>query len=269
MGLFISGVEHTMGCRRSCAPMRVSVLVPVFQEEATIVELLERLLRCEVERAGFEREILVCDDGSTDGTGAALAAMAAQHAEIRVFGHASNRGKGAALRTLLEHASGDAVLVQDADLEYEVDDCLPMLERFRQGADAVYGSRFIRAWRPTGMRLPNLVANRVLTFVANALYGLEITDEATCLKLVRTSLLRQMQLECQGFEFCPEVTAKLGLMGVRIAEVPVRYRARDVASGKKVRWPDGVVALTVLLRQRWSASCVAPPSVTRAPPSPP
>jgi len=161
-----------------------------------------------------------------------------------------NRGKGAAIRTLLAHATGDCVLVQDADLEYETSDCRALLARFVEGADAVYGSRFLHASWPRGMRPANFVANRVLTATANALYGHALTDEATCLKLVRRSLLDAMDLTCDSFDFCPEVTAKLGRMGVRIDEVPVRYVARDVAHGKKVRWRDAVDAMAVLIRHR-------------------
>ena len=231
--------------------MRVSIFVPVFQEEATVGELLARVAACDVASVGFEREILVCDDGSTDGTAAAIQRLAGRVAGMRVFAHARNEGKGAAIRTMLPHATGDVVLVQDADLEYEVDDALALLRRFREGHDVVYGSRFIAARRPDGMRLPNWLANRLLTSTANLLYGHHLTDEATCLKLIRTSLLRQMHLECRGFEFCPEVTAKLGRMGVPIVEVPVRYQARDAANGKKVRWRDGVTAMTVLAKHRW------------------
>jgi dolichol-phosphate mannosyltransferase len=243
--------KHTIRAFSQLPTMRVSILVPVFQEEATVGELLTRVIDCDVARAGFEREILVCDDGSTDGTAAIIHRAAAGRADVRVFAHATNQGKGAAIRTLLAHATGDAVLVQDADLEYDVDDTLLLLERFRAGHDAVYGSRFLAHTRPHGMRTAHLVANRVLTWLANRLYGHALTDEATCLKLVRTRLLRDMRLTCRGFEFCPEVTAKLGRMGVPIVEVPVRYRARDIAGGKKVRWSDGVVAVAVLLRHRW------------------
>jgi len=234
--------------------MRVSILVPVFQEESTVGELLRRVEACDVASEGFEREILVCDDGSIDGTARAIAAIAGSMPALRVFSHPTNRGKGAALRTLLPHATGDAVLVQDADLEYEIDDCLPLLRRFREGCDVVYGSRFLETRHPRGMRVSNWIANRILTATANALYGHALTDEATCLKLIRTSLLRSMTLECEGFEFCPEVTAKLGLMGVRIEEVPVRYHARDAAGGKKVRWPDGFIALGVLVKHRWTGA---------------
>jgi glycosyltransferase involved in cell wall biosynthesis len=232
--------------------MRVSIFVPVFQEEATVGELLARVAACDVASVGFEREILVCDDGSTDGTAEAIRRAAQDVPDVRVFAHPTNRGKGAAIRTLLRHATGDAVLVQDADLEYEAADALGLLQRFREGHDAVYGSRFIESPHPPGMRLPNWVANRVLTSTANLLYGHRLTDEATCLKLIRTSLLRRMELECRGFEFCPEVTAKLGRMGVEIVEVPVRYHARIAANGKKVGWRDGVVAMAVLLKNRWS-----------------
>ena len=216
-----------------------------------MAELLTRVVACDVASVGFDREILVCDDGSTDGTAAAIRKAARDLPGIRVFSHASNLGKGAAIRTLLPHAAGDAVLVQDADLEYDVGDTLALLRRFREGHDAVYGSRFLTHTRPAGMRLQNWIANRVLTMTANLLYGHRLTDEATCLKLVRTSLMRDMALECRGFEFCPEVTAKLGRMGVRIEEVPVRYTARDKSGGKKVRWRDGVVAMRVLVRNRW------------------
>jgi glycosyltransferase involved in cell wall biosynthesis len=231
--------------------MRVSILVPVFQEEATAGELLARVARCDVKSIGFEREILVCDDGSTDRTLEIIHQAARDLPDIRVFVHSTNRGKGSAIRTLLDHATGDVVLVQDADLEYEVDDALIMLQRFRAGHDAVYGSRFLASAHPSGMRRANWLANRILTWTANRLYGHRLTDEATCLKLIRTSVLRQMHLECRRFDFCPEVTAKLGRLGIRIEEVPVRYHARDVDTGKKVRWTDGIVAMAVLLKYRW------------------
>jgi hypothetical protein len=155
---------------------------------------------------------------------------------------------------MLAHATGDCVIIQDADLEYDVEDSLPLLRAFRAGSDAVYGSRFLETSYPAGMKLKNLVANRVLTGAANALYGLRLTDEATCLKVIRTSLLRAMDLKCERFEFCPEVTAKLALMGVPIHEVPVRYRVRDFANGKKIGWRDGVEALQTLFEHRPSGS---------------
>jgi dolichol-phosphate mannosyltransferase len=231
--------------------MRVSIMIPVYQEEATVGRLLDKVAAVDVSAAGFERELLVCDDGSTDATPACLRDAAARIPGLRVFTHAVNQGKGAAIRTMLAHATGDVVLVQDADLEYDTADIVPLLRSFAQGRDAVYGSRFLATRWPHGMRTAHWLANRLLTLTANLLYGHRLTDEATCLKLVRTDLLRAMQLECLGFEFCPEVTAKLGRQGVTIDEVPVRYEGRDAARGKKVRWQDGVTAMAVLFRHRW------------------
>jgi dolichol-phosphate mannosyltransferase len=234
--------------------LRVSILIAVFQEEAYIAETLRRVLACSVDRAGFESEVLVCDDGSTDGTSAAIAAVAESARALRVFRHPTNKGKGAAIRTLLDHVTGDCVLVQDADHEYEVEDAIGLLRAFADGHRAVFGSRFLERPWPSGMRPINYVANRVLTTTANVLYRHRLTDEATCLKLIDTSLLRAMRLECDRFEFCPEVTAKLGIMNVPIHEVPVRYRARRHIDGKKIGWRDGFHALETLLRHRigWS-----------------
>lgn len=234
--------------------MLVSVLIPAYQEAATVAELLRRVLASDVASLGFSREILICDDGSTDGTRDAIERAAQGHPEVRLFSHTRNRGKGASIRTLLEHARGEAVLIQDADLEYAPEDCVALLQRFRDGHDAVYGSRFLGQRHPPGMHLSHWVANRILTTTANLLYGSRISDEATCSKLIRTSLLREMALECEGFEFCPEVTAKLALMGVAIVEVPVSYRARDVHDGKKVRFRDGLTAMAVLAKLRFNRS---------------
>lgn len=231
--------------------MRVSILIPVYQEEAYVAELLRRVIAYPVERDGFEREILVCDDGSTDRTPAILEEAVARYRDVRLFVHPVNRGKGAAIRTMLAHATGDCALVQDADLEYDVADTSALLAAFRDGHDAVYGSRFLETRWPRGMRPTHLVANRVLTHTANVLYGHRLTDEATCLKLVRTSLLKQMSLECERFEFCPEVTAKLGRMHVPIYEVPARYNARKASEGKKIGWKDGFSALAVLVKHRF------------------
>jgi glycosyltransferase involved in cell wall biosynthesis len=230
--------------------MLLSVLIPAFQEERSIAEVLRRVRAVDTESLGFDKEIIVCDDGSADGTAALIEQAATDDARIRLVRHPENRGKGAAIRTALEHARGDYCLIQDADLEYEVSDYPAILEPLRAGADVVYGSRFLTSRHPEGMRLPNLVANRVLTLTTNLLFGLSITDEATCFKAFRTDLLRSLGLVCTGFEFCPEVTAKLGNRRIRIVEVPISYSARDVAAGKKVRWTDGFEAMWVLIKHR-------------------
>jgi dolichol-phosphate mannosyltransferase len=228
----------------------LSILIPAYQEERTIGEVLRQVSAIDTESCGFDKEILVCDDGSSDGTVAVVEQQMAADPRVRLVRHEKNRGKGAAIRTALDGARGDYVLIQDADLEYEVSDYPALLAAVNAGADVVYGSRFLNADRPDGMRLANYLANRILTTAANWLYGLSITDEATCFKVFRTDLLRELDLQCEGFEFCPEVTAKLGRRKLAIAEVPIHYRARNIAEGKKVRWTDGVEALWVLVAHR-------------------
>ncbi len=230
--------------------MRLSILIPAYQEEATIGEILDRVAAVDTAALGFAKEIVVCDDGSKDRTFELASAKAAANPCIRVVRHPENRGKGAAIRTALAAATGDYCLIQDADLEYEVTDYPALLGEVAKGADVVYGSRFLANPRPTGMRTANYVANRMLTVTANLLYGLAITDEATCFKLFRTDLLRELGLTCTGFEFCPEVTAKLGRKKIKIAEVPIAYTARAIEEGKKVRWTDGVEAMWVLVKHR-------------------
>jgi glycosyltransferase involved in cell wall biosynthesis len=230
--------------------MRLSILIPAYHEERTIAEVLRRVAEVDTESLGFEKEIIVCDDGSTDGTASEIARASAGLPGVRLVRHEQNRGKGAAIRTALEHATGDYVLIQDADLEYEVDDYPALLEAVKGGADAVYGSRFQKQRWPEGMRFANYVANRMLTTTANLLYGHHLTDEATCFKVIRTDLLRGLGLTCERFEFCPEVTAKLGRRKVEIVEVPIAYHGRGVVDGKKISWTDGVQAMWVLLKER-------------------
>ena len=226
--------------------MLVSTVIPTYNRAKDVVLAIESALA----QTYPHQEILVCDDGSTDGTVAEVDKVAAADPRVVLVRHDINRGKGAAIRTALDAATGDYVLIQDADLEYEVDDYPALLRPLIDGAEVVYGSRFAANPHPEGMRRSNYLANRVLTTTANLLYGVHITDEATCFKVFRTELLRELDLECTGFEFCPEVTAKLGLRKLAIAEVPIQYRARTNAEGKKVRWTDGFEAMWVLLRHR-------------------
>jgi dolichol-phosphate mannosyltransferase len=228
--------------------MRLSIIIPAYQEEKTIAEVLRRVLA--VDTGSFDKEIIVCDDGSRDATGSEIEQVAAAQPSVKLVRHPRNRGKGAAIRTALEHATGDYALIQDADLEYEVTDYPAILAEVEKGADVVYGSRFHKGHRPGGMLFPNYLANRILTTTANVLYGLDITDEATCFKVFRTDLLRSLALTCERFEFCPEVTAKIGKRKLKIVEVPIQYQARTSLDGKKVRWTDGFHAMWVLLRER-------------------
>lgn len=237
-------------CYQRRAIMLLSVIIPAYHEEGTIDEVLRRVAAIDTESIGFDKEILVCDDGSTDRTCEIVRARMAEDDRIRLVTHETNRGKGAAIRTALAAVRGEVCIIQDADLEYEVSDYPALLEAIKDGADVVYGSRFLGNPYPDGMHKANYLANRILTITANWLYGLGITDEATCFKVFRTDILRSLDLTCEGFEFCPEVTAKLGRRKIKIVEVPVSYRGRNVSEGKKVKWTDGVEAMWVLIKHR-------------------
>lgn len=221
--------------------MKVSILIPVYNEFGTLSQVLERVRRASTP-AGCAKEIIVIDDGSTDGT----AQMAGEVTHLRI----SHSGKGSAIRAGIELATGDIVLIQDGDLEYDPHDYARLLEPIVSGgADIVYGSRFLR--QPVAMALLTRVANRILTAAANLLYGAQLTDEATAYKAFRATVLREIHLECRRFEFCPEVTAKARRLGYRIHEVPVSYNARGIAEGKKIRARDGWEALWTLLKYRF------------------
>jgi glycosyltransferase involved in cell wall biosynthesis len=230
--------------------MKISIVMPVYNEFRTFPEVLERVRRAELP-AGCSREIIVIDDGSTDGTGGILR----EHAESGVIiAHRTDRnsGKGSALRAGIARATGDILIIQDGDLEYDPADYRSILEPLvLGGADVVYGSRFLG--RPVGMALRNLVANRILTAATNLLYGARLTDQATAYKAFRLSLLREVHLESRRFEFCAEVTAKLLRRGYAIREVPISYNARGIAEGKKIRARDGFEALWTLIRCRFSS----------------
>jgi glycosyltransferase involved in cell wall biosynthesis len=230
--------------------MKVSILIPVYNEFRTFPQVLERVRRAPLPE-GCTREIIVIDDGSTDGT----AQMLGEHAQAGTIAHhhsAPHAGKGTAIRTGIALACGDIVLIQDGDLEYDPNDYARILEPIVKGqADIVYGSRFLG--KPVAMALLNRIANRALTAAANLLYDAGLTDEATAYKAFRTPVLRQMQLKCRRFEFCPEVTAKARRAGYRIVEVPVSYNARGIADGKKIRARDGFEALWTLVKYRFDA----------------
>ncbi len=230
--------------------MKISILIPVYNESRTLPQVLDRVRNAPLP-AGCEREIIVVDDGSTDGTAAILRGYAETNL---VIGHyaPSNAGKGAALRIGISLATGDVILTQDGDLEYDPRDYAALIEPILAGrSEVVYGSRFLG--RTLGMAWKNRLANRILTSAANILYSAHITDEATAYKAFRADLLRAIPLRCRRFEFCPEVTAKLRRMGHRIDEVPIGYNARGIAEGKKIRARDGFEALWTLCRYRlWS-----------------
>jgi dolichol-phosphate mannosyltransferase len=223
----------------------LSVIVPLYNERHSLAEILARVRAAEV-----DKEILMVDDASTDGTAEMLRREVDGKVEgVRVFYHAQNLGKGSAIRTALPHARGSYTIIQDGDLEYDPQDYNAIVAAFdREMVDVVYGSRFLRGRPP--MKFANRLVNRLLAWMVRVLFKSPMTDEATCYKAFRTEVIQELPLTCTRFEFCPEVTAKLLRRGFRIAEVPIRYEARSIAQGKKIRWTDGVAAIWTLLKFR-------------------
>jgi len=227
---------------------KLSVVVPVFNERNTLVELLRRVRSVDLPD-DIEREIVVVDDGSSDGTRDVLNQLS--DSTVRVVLHDANRGKGAALRTGFAHATGDYVLVQDADLEYDPHDWPRLLDPVLRGkARVVYGSRFTGERR--NMLLLHWIGNRFLSLVTNVLYNTTLSDMETCYKLLDRRLLDELTLRSKRFEIEPELTAKLLKRGVRIYEVPISYAGREYEEGKKITWRDGFIALWTLVKYRFT-----------------
>jgi glycosyltransferase involved in cell wall biosynthesis len=227
--------------------VKVSVLIPAYNEARTIASCLEAVYS---RNPGRDLEVIVVDDGSTDGT--FEAAKAAARPGTVVLKHEKNSGKGTAIRTALAKATGEVVLIQDADLEYDPADYARLLEPIEAGrAEVVYGSRHLSPGNERSYAR-YYWGGRLVSAWTNLLYGSAITDEPTCYKVFKTSLLRSFDLTCTGFEFCPEATAKTLLRGVPILEVPISYRPRRIEEGKKIRWHDGIEALWTLLKLRCS-----------------
>lgn len=227
------------------AHFRVSVIIPARNEAATLGQVLRRVLASPV-----VDEVIVVDDGSHDGTAAIAQGFAQRHPDtVRFHRHRHPAGKGAAIRTGLVRATGDLILVQDADLEYDPSDYPALLAPFADPAvAAVYGSRNLRR-NPRSSHV-FYWGGRFLSLLTNLIYRSRLTDESTGYKIVRAELLRDLQLTEDGFGFCPELTGRLLRQRRRIHEVPISYRPRSRAEGKKIRWTDGLRAVWVLLRER-------------------
>lgn len=225
--------------------MKITVLIPAYNEVYTIQEILKR-----VQATDIPNEILIVDDGSEDGTREILKDLEGQD-KIRVVYHAHNRGKGAAVRTGLEHATGDVIIIQDADLEYDPRSYPALLQPIEEGlADVVYGSRFLGAPRRVTM-FWHMLANKLLTLMTNILYDTILTDMETGYKVFKREVVHDMPLHAKRFEFEPEFTAKILKRKYRIFEVPIAFNPRDYEDGKKIGLSDAFEAIWALLKYRF------------------
>ena len=238
---------------------KLSIIIPAFNERRFIKEILMRVKKANLTKLGLKKEIIVVDDGSTDKT----ADIASTVPGVTLLRHHKNFGKGTAIRTGLKHATGDIILIQDADLEYNPAEISAVVKPIVEGkADVVYGSRYLD---PTQKALNIKFLKKVhenahilfyfggrgITRIANLLYNAKISDEATCYKAFRAYVLKSINLKCTRFEFCPEVTAKVRKLGLRIVEVPITYKPRSFKEGKKIKLKDGLEAVWTLLKYRF------------------
>ncbi len=227
--------------------MELSIVMPVYNEEDTVEEIVGRVLAEE-----HEKQLIIVDDGSTDATPEIVRRLAEQHpGAISLVIRTENRGKGAAVRTGLKRVTGDVVIIQDADLEYDPADYEVLLDPIEEGiADVVYGSRFLGVHRV--LFFWHYLGNRFLTFLTNVLYNVNLTDMETCYKAIRTSLLEEITLRSNRFDIEPEITAKVLKRGARLYEVPIKYAGRTYSEGKKLGWRDGLQAIWTLLKYRFT-----------------
>jgi glycosyltransferase involved in cell wall biosynthesis len=237
---------HKMGIPKQ--EYLLSVIMPVYNEARTILEIIERVRDVEI-----AKEIILVDDGSTDGTRDILREKVDGIIPgVKVFLHDKNQGKGAAIRTAIEHVGGDYVIIQDADLEYDPKEYYQLLAPILDGrADVVFGSRFLGSGAHRVHLFWHRVANGVLTNLSNMMTNLNLTDMEVCYKVFRVEVIKKIRLRSNRFEFEPEITAKVAKMRCRVYEVPISYSGRDYDEGKKIGWKDGVTALWTIFKYKF------------------
>jgi len=228
---------------------KLSIIIPVFNEESTLNEIIDRILQVDLASVGFEAELIAVDDASIDSSWSILQDRAK---DFKYIGkHPVNKGKGAAICTALEHVSGDYVLIQDADLEYDPDEYINLLNPVIKGkSEVVYGSRFTGERR--NMFLHHWIGNRFLTAITNILYGTTLSDMETCYKLFKREIITGITIRSARFNFEPEITAKILKQGIRIYETPISYTGREYSDGKKITWRDGFSALWTIVKYRFT-----------------
>jgi glycosyltransferase involved in cell wall biosynthesis len=226
--------------------VKLSVLMPVYNESPTLEQIIAK-----VQQVPIDKELVLVDDFSTDGSREILKDLERKNdPRLKVLYHEKNRGKGAAIRTGIQATSGEYIIIQDADLEYDPNDYLKLMTTLEQGhADVVYGSRFLGKFQ--NMSLTHLLGNKVLTVLTNLLYGTKLTDMETCYKLVKGPIFKSITIKTDRFNFEPEITAKLLKKKLRIVEVPISYDGRAFDQGKKISWKDGFAAIWALIKFRF------------------
>lgn len=223
----------------------VSIIIPVFNERETILKILEK-----VREVALPKQIIVVDDGSTDGTKEILTTLLNEE-DLEIFFHPRNMGKGTAIRTAIPHVTSEFLIIQDADLEYDPQDYDKLLAPLKKGTcNIVYGTREGMAGN-THSHLTFFLGGKFLTWLTNRLFGSHLTDMPTCYKAFNTNCFKSFALSCKGFDFCPEITAKVLKKGHAIMEVPIHYYPRKIKDGKKIRFADGLQAILTLLRIRF------------------
>jgi glycosyltransferase involved in cell wall biosynthesis len=228
--------------------MKLSILVPVYNERAVVQRSLAQVLAAPLPE-DMERELVIVDDRSTDGTSEILARLASADNRIKLVHHSINQGKGAAVRTAIQHATGDFIIVQDADLEYDPSEYPRLLRPLLDGhADAVFGSRYLRGEQTRVLPFWHSMINKFLTLVSNMFCNLNVTDMETCYKVFRTDLLKSIPVRSDRFGFEPEITMKASKRKLRIYEVPISYHGRTYEEGKKIGLKDAFKAVYTIVR---------------------
>ena len=229
--------------------MKVSIIIPVYNEEKTILKIINKILQLK----NINKELIVVNDGSTDNTKKLISKLS--NKRIRTINHSKNSGKGAAIRTAQKHVTGTHVIIQDADLEYEPTDYENLLKPFKKkNISVVYGSRVLKKKRyklKSFSSLERIFYNHVLTIISNIINDQRLTDAHTCYKVFKSDLFKSIKLEENGFAFCPEITTKISNLNINIHEVPISYRGRDYSEGKKITYFDGIKALYALFNYKF------------------
>lgn len=246
-------------------PVLLSIIIPAYNEQETIKALLGKVINARLDPTKAKKEIIVIDDGSKDKTASEVEAFIKQNKGLSIkLIKKPNGGKGSAIREGIKYATGDIIIIQDADLEYEPEDFAGLIEPILRGnAKVVYGSRYFLPEQHRGTWNKSILSRgglgylsfvfggRLITWATNLLYGTRLTDEPTCYKVFRADILKNMKLDCTGFEFCPEVTAKVAKKGIRIVEIPISFYPRTLAEGKKITWTDGFEGIWTLIKYRF------------------